>query len=93
MNKKNNLIKEFKKKIKEIKKHNNLYFNRDNPIISDAEYDDLKKELSNLEKSNKFLKKLNLINNIVGAPHLTNLKSLAILNQCFHYQMHLIKMI
>ena len=74
MNKNNNLIKEFKKKVKELKKHNNLYFNRDNPIISDAEYDDLKKELSNLEKSNKFLKKLNLINNIVGAPPLNKFK-------------------
>ena len=29
----------FKKKIKILKKHNKLYFENDNPQISDAEYD------------------------------------------------------
>ena len=67
MDKEKILIKEFKKKIKELLKHNNLYFNKDKPIISDAEYDDLKKNLLTLEASNKFLKKLNLLNSIVGA--------------------------
>ena len=67
MDKEKILIKEFKKKIKELIKHNNLYFNKDKPIISDAEYDDLKKNLLTLETSNKFLKKLNLLNSIVGA--------------------------
>ena len=38
-------IKKFKEKIKELKKHNFLYFNRDEPLITDAEYDDLKKKL------------------------------------------------
>ena len=66
MKEKKNLIKEFKKKIKELKNHNHLYFNKDKPIISDAEYDDLKK-LFKLETSNKFLKELNLLNNMVGA--------------------------
>ena len=68
MNKEKNLIKELQEKIKELKKHNILYFNKDKPIISDAEYDDLKKQLLKTEKSNKFLKKLNLLNNLVGAP-------------------------
>ena len=68
MDKENNLKKEFKEKVKELKKHNNLYFNRDQPIISDAEYDDLKKRLLKIEKANKSLKKLNLLNSIVGAP-------------------------
>jgi len=68
MNKEKNLIKEFQEKVKELKKHNILYFNKDKPIISDAEYDDLKKQLLKTEKSNKFLKKLNLLNNLVGAP-------------------------
>ena len=67
MNKEKNLIKEFKERIKELKKHNILYFNKDKPVISDAEYDDLKKQLFKIEKTNKFLKKLNLLNNLVGA--------------------------
>ena len=67
MNKEKNLIKEFKERVKELKKHNILYFNKDKPVISEAEYDDLKKQLFKIEKTNKFLKKLNLLNNLVGA--------------------------
>ena len=33
------IIEDFKKKIKEIKRHNNLYFNKDNPEITDTEFD------------------------------------------------------
>ena len=40
MNKKKDLVKEFKKKVEQLKKHNYLYFNKDKPIISDAEYDE-----------------------------------------------------
>ena len=61
-------IKKFKEKIKELKKHNFLYFNRDEPLITDAEYDDLKKRLLQIEKFDKSLKKLDLLNNIVGSP-------------------------
>ena len=64
---KNTLLKDYKKKISEIKKHNNLYFNSDNPEISDKEYDDLKKEIVLLENKYLFLKKLSLLNKIVGA--------------------------
>ena len=67
MNKKKDLIKEFKKKVEQLKKHNYLYFNKDKPIITDAEYDKLKKNINNLENSNNFLKELNLLKNIVGS--------------------------
>ena len=50
MKKKEELINYFKIKLKELKKHNNLYFNKDKPVISDADYDLLKKELLDLEK-------------------------------------------
>ena len=40
----------YKKKINLLKKHNKLYFNKDNPEISDAQYDVLKKEITDLEK-------------------------------------------
>ena len=64
---KNTLLKDYKKKISEIKKHNSFYFNQDNPKISDKEYDDLKKEIILLENKYLFLKKLNLLSKIVGA--------------------------
>ena len=46
----------YEKLRKEIEKHNNLYYNKDNPIISDMEYDKLIRELRNLEESNPDLK-------------------------------------
>ena len=68
MNSKLKIIEIYKKKIDLLKKHNRLYFNSDDPIISDSEYDSLKKEIINLEKKNIFLKKLNLNKKIVGSP-------------------------
>ena len=56
------------KKIDLLKKHNKKYFSDDNPSISDAEYDALKKEILDLEKDYIFLKKLNLSSKIVGTP-------------------------
>ena len=46
----------YKKLRKEIEKHNNLYYNEDNPIISDMEYDKLIRELRDLEETNPNLK-------------------------------------
>ena len=57
MKSKNSLLKVYKKKIKEIKKHNNLYFNYDRPEISDEEYDYLKKDIITLEKKKFIFKK------------------------------------
>ena len=50
----------YNKKIKSLKKHNKLYFTNDSPEISDADYDNLKFELLELEKKYPFLKKLSL---------------------------------
>lgn len=46
----------YEKLRKEIEKHNNLYYNEDNPIISDMEYDKLIRELRDLEETNSNLK-------------------------------------
>ena len=67
MKSKNILLKYYKQKILELKKHNNLYFNHDSPEITDQEYDALKKELIKLENKYSFLKSLNLSRKIVGA--------------------------
>ena len=60
------IVNQFKDKIKKLKEHNKLYFNKDNPKISDSDYDNLKKELVQLEKKYDFLRKLDLLGNIVG---------------------------
>jgi len=53
-NVKNNNFSEIQEKYKklrsEIEYHNNLYYNEDNPVISDMEYDFLIRELKELEK-------------------------------------------
>ena len=56
----------YKKKIKSIKKHNQLYFTNDSPEISDSEYDKIKLEILEIEKKYPFLKKFGSISEIVG---------------------------
>ena len=58
----------FKKKISEIKKHNDFYFNKDQPVISDKDYDNLKKEIIELQNKYKFLKDQKPLENLVGSP-------------------------
>ena len=68
MKSKSQIISLYKDKIKSLKQHNKLYFNKDNPEITDAQYDDLKNQIAYLEKNNTFLIKLNLNKGIVGSP-------------------------
>ena len=68
MNHKTEIVNLYKNKIKILKKHNKLYFNKDNPEITDAQYDILKNQINDLEKNNSFLIELNLNKNIVGSP-------------------------
>ena len=66
MKDKSKIIKNFRSKISELKDHNKFYFSDDNPKITDAKYDELKKDIFELEKKYSFLKKLNLTKNLVG---------------------------
>ena len=68
MNDKIKIVNQYKKKIEILKRHNKLYFINDNPEISDAEYDIIKKEALELEKRFPYLKKLDSLDSIVGAP-------------------------
>ncbi len=63
-----NIYNRHKKILEDLKKHNNFYFKDDNPQISDAEYDKLKKEALNLEKKNPHLKSKRSVEKIIGAP-------------------------
>ena len=53
---KSKLISKFNSKLREIKKHNRLYFKEDNPVLTDAEYDRKKREILDLESKFPFLK-------------------------------------
>ncbi len=46
----------YSKKINELKKHNKLYFDKSLPKISDKQYDEIKKEILDLEKKFSYLK-------------------------------------
>ena len=66
MNDKNKIVNQYKKKIDSLIQHNKLYFGDDNPSISDAEYDEIKKKVLALERAYPYLKKLISTNSIVG---------------------------
>ena len=51
-----NIKQDYLKKINEFKKHNKFYYENSSPIISDEEFDKLKKEILELEKKYGFLK-------------------------------------
>ena len=55
MREKSKIINQHKKIIAEIKKHNKFYFDKDNPKISDANYDKIKLEAIELERKYPFL--------------------------------------
>ena len=61
------IILKFKNQIKEIKRHNKLYFNKDKPEISDKKYDEIKKELLELEKNYPYLSKIESVSKLVGS--------------------------
>jgi DNA ligase (NAD+) len=66
MKNKNQVKKEYESKIKKIKEHNTLYYEKSRPIISDAKYDKLKKDIIELENKYLYLKNKNSPSLIVG---------------------------
>ena len=72
--KKNKIQIEYEKKIKLISKYNKKYYNESNPIISDGEYDELKKEIILLEKKYDLLKSKESPSEIVGHKPSKNFK-------------------
>ena len=57
---------DYQKKIKEITKFNKNYYDKNDPLVTDDEYDNLKKEIINLEKKYKFLNHKNSPTKSVG---------------------------
>ena len=60
------ILKEFKKKYKLLKKYNYHYYEKDDPKIDDGEYDKIKNELLNFEKKFPFVSKVGSVKEIVG---------------------------
>ena len=75
MNKKE-ILKEYKKKIKQLKKFDLYYYDKSSPLVSDQIYDNLKKEILSLEKKNNFLKSKDSPSEIVGYKPSKNFKKI-----------------
>ena len=69
--------KEYEKKIKLINKFNNFYFEKSNPIVSDKEYDELKKEILFLENNYDFLNSKHSPSRLVGHKPSKNFKKVS----------------
>ncbi len=67
----------YKGKVNLIIKYNNFYFNKSKPLVSDKQYDDLKKEIFLLEKKYKFLKSENSPSLVVGYKPSKNFKKVS----------------
>ena len=63
---KKEIEKAYTKKINQLKKYNEAYFNNDSPIISDADYDSFRKKILDFEKKYKFLKEINSAKKKIG---------------------------
>ena len=74
METKKKIILKHKKNLEAIKKHNENYFTKDKPTISDAEYDKLKIDALNFENNYPYLQKFESISNIIGAKPLKQFK-------------------
>ena len=76
MNKKK-IKSDYNKKIKLINNLNKFYYEKSKPLVSDKEYDDLKKEILTLEKKNDFLRSEISPSKIVGFKPSKNFKKVA----------------
>ena len=65
---------EYKNKIRLIKSYNQKYYNENLSVITDSDYDNLKKEIVLLEKKYNFLKDKNSPSVIVGHKPLKHFK-------------------
>ena len=67
---------QYKKKIILLKKYNQYYYDKSNPLVSDRIYDDLKNEILDLELKFNFLKSKNSPSEIVGYKPSKNFKKI-----------------
>ena len=70
------LKKDYLKKISQLQKYNLAYYDKSAPIVTDSEYDELKKDIIDFEKKYDFLKSPNSPNLIVGFKPSKNFKKI-----------------
>ena len=68
---------DYEKKIRLINKYNEYYYDKSNPLVADSEYDNLKKEILNLERKYKILTNENSLSNSVGHKPSKNFKKIS----------------
>ena len=74
--KKNDIKKYYNQRINELRTHNKLYFDKSSPKILDKEYDEIKKEILDLENQFSYLKSNYSPSNLLGfAPSKNFIKS------------------
>ena len=56
----------YSKKIKLFQKYNKHYYDLNNPLVNDQEFDKLKQEIIDLEKKYEYLNSINSPSNSVG---------------------------
>ena len=89
-----NLIKKnYLKKTKLLNKYNKFYYDKNNPAVNDQEYDQLKKDVPEIEKKYPSLISKESPSLKVGFKPSKFLVRLSIKFQCFLYPMHLMKRI
>ena len=66
--------KNYFQKIEKLQKHNENYYNKSNPVVDDAVYDNLKNEIFELEKKYSFLQSKNSPSLIIGYKPSKNFK-------------------
>ena len=68
---------DYENKIRLINKYNEYYYDKSNPLVADSEYDNLKKEILNLERKYKILTNENSLSNSVGHKPSKNFKKIS----------------
>ena len=75
--KKKQIEKEYKEKIQKLIKFNKFYYEHNNPLINDREYDNLKKDILDLENKYSYLKNKNSPSLVVGFKPSKNFKKVS----------------
>lgn len=79
-----NIIKrKFLETISKLKRYDKAYYDKSSPVISDSEYDLLKKSIIDLQKKYKFLKDIDSPSKEVGFKPSRNFKKKITRFQCY----------